>query len=325
MENFLQKLMCVKSLPYLVENLLFERFDNICGAIQQFTEELIIEWISYWMKPGISDIVLGGGVMMNVKAMKKVYEMPEINSLFVVPSSGDESLVLGGVFQGNRLLNQPTENITHLYLGSQNDSDKILNYLESIKDKYKFEQLNHTKMAQKVAKLLANNEVVARCCGREEWGARALGNRSILCNPANFKNIDLLNQYIKDRDFWMPFTPSILNEDIDDYIINPRKMPVPYMCITFDSTDLARDLIPAALHPHDYTVRPQGVIKEWNPEYHEILSEFKKLTGISALLNTSFNLHGEPNVSNHVDAIHTLENSNLKYLILDSFFVEKLD
>jgi carbamoyltransferase len=179
-------------------------------------------------------------------------------------------------------------------------------------------------MAKTAAKLLAQDNVISRCVGREEWGARALGNRSILCNAAHFKNVNILNQYIKDRDFWMPFTPSILKEDIDLFIKNPRAIPCPYMCITFDSTDFAREKIPAALHPLDWTVRPQAVDKDWNPKYHQLLTEFKKLTNTGALLNTSFNLHGEPNVSSYKDAIHTLDNSKLKYCIIESFLVEKL-
>lgn len=104
-----------------------------------------------------------------------------------------------------------------------------------------------------------------------------------------------------------------------------KNMEVPYMCITFDSTLLAREHIPAALHPHDYTVRPQAVDKKWNPAYYKIISEFKKLTGISGILNTSFNLHGEPNVCTFKDAIHTINNSKLKYLILESFLVTKIN
>jgi carbamoyltransferase len=164
---------------------------------------------------------------------------------------------------------------------------------------------------------------VARCCGREEWGARALGNRSIMCNAAHYQNIDVLNQYIKSRDFWMPFTPSILEEDVNLYIENPKNMAAPYMCISFDSTEKARREIPAALHPRDKTVRPQAVSKAWNPGYYKIIAAFKRLTGISAILNTSFNLHGEPNVGSPEDAVHTLDNSRLEYVILGSFLVHK--
>lgn len=311
-------------LDYLVENLLFERFDNVCGAIQLFTEELTLKWITYWLeKTKVSDVIVSGGVMMNVKAVKRIYETDSLSSLFVTPSSGDESLVIGGMFHGNALLKQPMAKMTDLYLGTENEEEEVEGYLRSLCGRYTYEKLDEEAMAKRVAALLADNEIVARCCGREEWGARALGNRSILCNASQFKNLDLLNQYIKDRDFWMPFTPSVIGEDVDKYIVNPRKMPLPYMCITFDSTPLAREHIPAALHPHDYTVRPQAVYSDWNPAYYAILKEFKKLTGLSGVLNTSFNLHGEPNVCTYKDAIHTLDNSKLMYVILGSFLVTK--
>jgi carbamoyltransferase len=151
----------------------------------------------------------------------------------------------------------------------------------------------------------------------------ALGNRSIMCNAKYYKNIDILNQYIKSRDFWIPFTPSILAEDTDEYIVNPKNMFTPYMRISFDFTKKAREEIPAAIHPKDYTVRPQAVVKEWNPGYYKIIAEFKKLTGCGAVLNTSFNLHGDPNVGDPEDAIHTLDNSKLEYVILGSLLVRK--
>ena len=309
---------------YLIRHLTYERFDNISGAIQLFTEEMITRWVAYWInKTGISAVTFGGGVAMNVKAMKQVYDMPEVTKLFVMPSGGDESLPIGCLWYGNALLKQSIVAVKDLYLGREFADDYIRKYLETVKDRYEYEELTEDEMAVKVGALLADNQIVARCCGREEWGARALGNRSILCNARYFKNIDVLNQYIKSRDFWMPFTPSILAEDVNEYVYNPRDMFAPYMCITFDASARAKENIPAALHPRDYTVRPQAVLAEWNSGYYKIINEFKKLTGISGVLNTSFNLHGEPNVGGPEDAIHTLDNSRLKYVILGNFLVTK--
>jgi carbamoyltransferase len=107
------------------------------------------------------------------------------------------------------------------------------------------------------------------------------------------------------------------------YIQNHNRIFAPYMCITFDSTQEARRDLKAALHPKDSTVRPQCVIKDWNPDYHEIISEFKKLTGIGGVLNTSFNLHGEPNVCSPADAIYTLDNSGLNYLAMGRYLLSK--
>jgi len=310
---------------YLIQHLMYERFDNICGGIQLFCEEIIQEWVKYWIKKTkITSIILGGGVFMNVKAVKRVYELSGVKQIFVVPSAGDESIVIGGLFAGNQKLKQPIKKMENLYLGREFDEIYIKNYLKTLKGRYKFKKYSEDEMAREVANLLAKNEVVARCCGKEEWGARALGNRSILCNASELKNLNKLNQEIKKRDFWMPFTPSILKDDLNKYIINPKKMEVPYMCITFDSTKLAREKIPAALHPRDYTIRPQEVDKSWNPGYYKILKEFKKLTGSSGILNTSFNLHGEPNVGSPEDAIYTLDNSELNWVIIGPYLVEKI-
>ena len=121
----------------------------------------------------------------------------------------------------------------------------------------------------------------------------------------------------------MPFTPSVLAEDMDRYIQNSNRIFAPYMCITFDSTEEAHKDLPAAIHPRDKTARPQCVLKEWNPDYYELISEFKKKTGIGAVLNTSFNLHGEPNVCTPEDAIHTMDNSGLEYLAIGSYLLKK--
>lgn len=311
---------------FLMEELLFERFDNIAGGLQLFTERLMCGWIKKWTnKTGIKSIVLGGGMFMNVKAAKRISEMDEVNSIFVVPSAGDESVVIGGCYYGNMLNGKVVKPINTLYLGRSFDDDFIAEYLEKedIGDRYLIEKYDEDEMAVRVARLLAGGEIVARCCGREEWGARALGNRSILANPSDFETINIINQKIKSRDFWMPFTPSILDENFNDYIVNPKNIHALYMCITFDSTGRAKKELRAAIHPKDKTVRPQVVEERNNPGYYKIIKEFKKITGIGAVLNTSFNLHGEPNVSEPKDALHTLDNSDLNYLILGSYLLSK--
>ena len=115
----------------------------------------------------------------------------------------------------------------------------------------------------------------------------------------------------------MPFTPSILIERINDYIINPKRILSPFMTLGFDSTELARKDLVAAIHPSDYTVRPQFVDKRYNPSYHDLITQFQKLTGIGGLLNTSLNLHGEPIVGNAYDAIHTFLNSELDVIVIN--------
>jgi carbamoyltransferase len=314
-------------MPFLIRNLIYERFDNVCAGMQKLAEELVCQWIFSWIeKTGIHSIAVSGGLFMNVKASKKVSEMSNVQKFFVMPSAADESLVFGGCYLENiknGVKNPPA--VTDLYLGREFSDVEIEEYFKNsnIYERYKVEKYSPDEMSKKVAEKLADNQIVARFCGREEWGARALGNRSILCNPSNRKNINTLNQAIKNRDFWMPFAPSILEEDLELYAKNPKNISTPYMCLALDSTDKAYEDIPAAMHPRDRTVRPQAVSRIYNPGYYNIIKEFKKLTGISGVLNTSFNLHGEPIVGSPADAIHTLDDSALKYLVLGNYFVEK--
>ena len=307
------------------------RFDTIAGAVQKLTEDICCEWIKKAIiKTGISNVALSGGVFMNVKTNKKISELPDVKEIFVMPSAGDESNAIGSCFYGYRLFCEKNKTkylpspLTDLYLGPEYDNYYIEELIEreNLRKKYwirKEKNINFT-----IARLLAKGEIVARCSGKSEWGARALGNRSILANPVNIDTIRILNETIKDRDFWMPFTPSILDKFEKKYILNEKRIFSPYMAITFDSTKTAEKEMPAAMHPYDFTIRPQIVKKEYNADYYDIIEKFSKLTKIGAVLNTSFNLHGEPNVLKPEDAIHTVENSSLKYLAMGDYLFEKI-
>ena len=314
---------------YLLEKMYGHRFDTVAAFAQIFLEEKVLEWVSAWIKKtGIHDLALSGGVFMSVKLNQKILELPEVNSLFVMPSGADESTALGAAAYGVLTHDKSAmlKAITDLYLGNEYSDAEVEKYLREngCFEKYNIEKFgNDFSLEKKVAKLLAEGNVVARFSGRAEWGARALGNRSILANPSSRDTVRVINEIIKNRDFWMPFASSITEEDQDRYLINPKKMPAPYMAITFGTTELAQKHLSAAIHPYDFTCRPQVVYKDWSPSYHCLISEFKNLTGIGAVLNTSLNLHGEPNVESPKDAIHTLEDSGLKFLAIGNFLVSK--
>jgi carbamoyltransferase len=156
-----------------------------------------------------------------------------------------------------------------------------------------------------------------------EFGARAPGNRSILANPSDHRVVPLINTMIKSRDFWMPFAPSILAERAADYLVNPKKLASPYMMLAFPTYPKRRDEITAAIHPYDGTARAHVVEQAWNPDYHRVIREFERRTGIGAVLNTSFNLHGEPLVASAEDALDTFERSALPHLALDRWLISK--
>lgn len=312
-------------LPKLFE---YQRFDNIAAATQKLTEDLMIEWVRLCIKKtGIKDVVAGGGVFMNVKANQRILDLPEVNSLFIMPSCGDESTAIGAAFftyqqQRENYKLKKISPIKDLYLGKEYNDKEILAALKS--KKYKNIKYKKYSTIEKIsAVLLSKGEIVARFNGKMEWGARALGNRSINSHPSNLTTIREINSQIKSRDFWMPFAPSILKEKASKYIVNEKKMNAPYMVVSFDSTTLGKEKFSAAMHQYDQTIRPQHVDKNWNPSYWKMIKEFEKITGIGGVLNTSFNLHGFPIVESPEDALYVFENSGLKYLALGNYLVSK--
>lgn len=314
---------------YFREKLEGMRFDGIAGGLQKYAEEIITTWIKNVIKEhNIGRIVFSGGVAMNIKAMQRLHELEEIEDLFVCGSGGDESLAIGACYaamydaliqKGKPIEMKPLDN---MYLGPAFSQEYIDNFVgnNNLKNRY---VITERAGNSDVAKKLADGYVVARCTGRMEFGARALGNRSILADPRDIKIIKKINEKIKNRDFWMPFAPSMLHERTKDYLVNPKDIFTPYMTISFETTELARKHMPAALHPADNTARPQMVTKEMNPGYYGIIREFEKLTGVGAVLNTSFNLHGKPIVRSPEDALFVFENSDLDMLLAEGTLISK--
>jgi len=157
-----------------------------------------------------------------------------------------------------------------------------------------------------------------------EFGARALGNRSILGHPNKTGVTREINDAIKQRDFWMPFACTVLDKYEEDYLINPSKVPSHYMILSFMGTPKAHEHLINGMHQYDLTVRPQVLKKEHNPDYYQMLEHFHELTGIGGILNTSFNIHGEPIVCTPEDAISTLLRSGLKNLVMGNYHITKI-
>lgn len=308
-----------------------QRFDYIAGAFQKLVEDRISQWVRAAIRQtGLTTVCLGGGVAMNVKANLKISEIPEVKKFFPCPSAGDESTQIGACYLGyldycrkNNILFAPKK-LGPLYLGPSYSNDQIKEFLNKNKCHEKYDVKYVQNIEIEIAKLLAKGKIIANMSGRMEWGARALGNRSILANPSNFDTVRIINEQMKMRDFWMPFTPSVLKERSNKYIINSKNILAPYMIMTFNSTAIAQKQIKAAMHPYDFTVRPQLVDKAWNPRYHKIISEFEKLSGIGAVLNTSFNLHGLPIVLGPKETLYAFENSGLEYLVLENYLICKI-
>lgn len=304
-----------------------QRFDHIAAGVQLFTERFLVNWVRNCIREtGIHRVALSGGVFMNVKANQRILDMPEVEELFVFPSCGDESNAMGCAWlQYHRASGRLPGALGPLYLGDAITNAEIEEALRTYPFEHPVKVETPADIEKRVAELLGRGAIVARCSGRMEFGARALGNRSILANAAQPDCVRVINEMIKCRDFWMPFAASILAHRSADYLEKRKPMPAPYMIMTFDTRPERRHEIAAGTHPFDHTCRPQEVDEHWNPEYYKLLRYFEEITGIGGILNTSFNLHGEPMVANARDALRVFDVSGLRYLALGGALLSKQD
>lgn len=313
-------------LPRLMHDLRAVRFDVVAAGLQRFTEDLLCRWVAAAMeRTGVRKVLAAGGVFMNVKANQRIAALPALDYFDVFPSCGDETLPFGAVWQCHVQWGGAITNIRFddLYLGPEAGLD-----LAEARAKYgediEMEALDEPEV--RTAKLLAEGHIVARCAGRMEFGARALGNRSILADPSRPAVVAHINRMIKQRDFWMPFAPAVLGERAEDYVRVPTSLPKPrlspHMMHAFDSTERRADLA-AAVHSADQTARMQTVWKDLNPSFYALIEAFGRKTGRYVLLNTSFNLHGSPIVTGACDAVEVLLRSGLEYLVVDRWLIRK--
>ena len=314
-------------LYYFDKVLKHQRFDGVAAAAQVLIEDLVVDLVKRAIKKtGIKNVVVSGGLFMNVKANKKISEISEVESLVVCPSASDESAPFGGAYYGYKLLSETDfhpKKIANLYLGPDFSDEEIKNAIKEEKLGKKFLIKKYEDIEKEVAKLLADGKIVGRFKGRMEWGARALGNRSILMDPSRMDLKSELNEQVKSRDFWMPFAATVLEERAKNYIVNPKNINASYMATGFDTTTKGRLDLAAAIHPADFTCRPQILRKEDNPDYYKLIKYFEQLSGIGAVLNTSFNYHGEPIVCTPKDALNTFKVTGLKYLAISNFLITK--
>ncbi len=315
---------------HLREQLQLKRFDGICAAVQEACEDWSLSFVSKAVqKTGTGRVCLSGGFFMNVKANMKISGLDGVQALYPCPSCGDESLPIGAAFHGyfeacrRRGVRPEPKPLKNLYLGPEFGRDEIRAAMGEAGADSLCRVSEPADMPAEIASLLAAGEVVARFDGRMEFGARALGNRSILAHPSKTALIRLINDQIKCRDFWMPFACTVLKERAKDYLVNPKGIDGSFMIITFETTELARRELAAGLHPYDFTCRPQILSREQNPAYHELIRRFEQATGVGAVLNTSFNIHGEPIVCSPADALSVFKRSGLENLAIGPFLLRK--
>ncbi len=302
---------------YLKNNLKNFRFDHIAAGLQSFTEKILVNWFSNTIsRYNAKSVVFSGGVSMNVKANMKISQIPKIEKFFVCGAGTDETLPIGACYHWAEMNGIKPKLLDTLYLGSNAVYDeKDISSLAQ----YTIKKFNSE---EQILEQILENKIVEVCRGRMEMGQRSLGNRSIIADPRTRSNVEKINNSIKKRDFWMPFAPVILEEYQDLLIKNPKKIDSPFMTIAFETKD-GKNKFPAAVHQADGTARAQLLKKEQNPILWNLIFKFYEKTGIPALLNTSFNLHGEPIVRTIQDALRVFDKSELEVLWLNEHIIEK--
>ena len=300
------------------------RMEDLAASIQRHSEQLASRYVAHHLSPERPrKLALAGGLFANVRINQEVSRIPGVERLFVHPGMTDGGLAVGAALatcMKNRKRNRmeaPAGILQDVYLGPEYSPVEI----EEALRRHQLLFSRPTSIEAEVARLLAEGHVVARFDGRMEYGPRALGNRSILYQPADRSVNDWLNKYLERTEF-MPFAPSTLMEHAaaSYETIEPALDAARFMTITYDCTSWMKRTCPGVVHL-DGTARPQLVRREDNASYHRIIEEFRRRTGVPSVINTSFNMHEEPIVCSPEDAIRAFLQGHLDYLAIGDCLV----
>lgn len=293
---------------------------DIAAAIQLRLEEIVLGKLKFLKKKyKTSNLAIAGGVGLNCSLNGKIEKSRIFNKIFVQPASGDSGTAIGAVyaaFEKNFQKKIKIKERINSYLGTKSNKLDIKKYLEKNKIKYK-EVKNPTI---EIAKYLADGKIIGCFQNGAEFGPRALGNRSILCKPFPKEMKDYLNLKVKFRENFRPFAPAVLEEDCSKYFDIGQHSP--HMLIACKAKKRYENKIPAVIHV-DKTCRVQTVSKKSNLIFYNLLKEFKKLTSCAVLLNTSFNVKGQPIVNSYEDAIKTFKRTKIDVLFIDKYILNK--
>jgi carbamoyltransferase len=297
-----------------------EPYVHIAAAVQKTLEEVILALTRHYLGDHLARtkrLCYAGGVALNVKCNQRLIQMlGPGHELFVQPAASDSGSALGAATYAAHQLGDTIQPMEHAYFGPEYTSAEIEARLKNRGIAYE----RCASITDVASDLLARGEVVAWFQGRMEFGPRALGNRSILGNPALSGTADRINAQIKYRERWRPFCPSLLDHAAREILQTDH--PSPYMTFTFDVADAWKPRIAEVVHK-DGTARPQIVTPRSNPRYYELLKKFEARTGIPVLLNTSLNRRGEPMVCSPDDALNMFYGSDLKNLVMEDCLVRK--
>jgi carbamoyltransferase len=305
--------------PRIPESEIDDRHKNLAFAVQDGCERAMLTLARNAVaETRCRNLCLAGGVALNSKANGKILSTGFVDRIFIQPAAGDDGASLGAalapyLYNGGKL---PVTKMRHVYWGPESSDDEIEKVLET----YKIRSSRVADPAKIAAELLATGKILGWFQGRMEFGPRALGARSILADPRDPEMNAKVNNAVKFREWWRPFAPSMLAETAGEYIESAGESP--FMILTAQVKPEKRSVIPSVTHV-DGSARPQTVEREVNPLYWRLIHEFGERTGVPVVMNTSFNLRGEPIVCSPTDAIRTFFSSGMDALIIGKYLVEK--
>jgi len=297
---------------------------DISASLQAALEEAYFRLLNtLYKKTQQNAVCLAGGVAFNCVANGKIFDNTPFTDVYVQPAAGDAGLSVGAAYYVyHQILGQPRNFVMdHAYWGPQFTSEAIRDAIESrhLNGSHNVRRLTDEEVAQATAAHIADGKIVGWFQGRQEWGPRALGNRSIVVDPRRAEMKDILNQRIKHREPFRPFAPSVLEESTAEYF--ERSYPSPFMNLAYSVKPEKRASIPAPTHV-DGTGRLQTVSRRTNPRYWGLINEFGKITGVPVVLNTSFN-ENEPIVLRPEEAIDCFLRTKMDVLSIGNYIIEK--
>lgn len=294
---------------------------NIAATVQSFVEKTVISIISaYVRKYKARNICAAGGLFLNCLTNHKLVENLDVDNIFFLPSSGDDGQALGSAYYAyiHEFGYDDKFQIDLPYLGLEYSDKEIKTAIEAKNLKYK--EHTDSELASVLAEHISRNKIVAISRGRTEIGPRALCHRSILANPADPQMKDILNNRVKHREPFRPFAPTVTEED--QFVFFDLKASSPYMLLATDVKEEYRDKLASITHV-DNTARVQAVSQATDPFIYSLLIELKKRIGFPVVLNTSFNVAGEPIVESPLDALNTFLSTNIDVLVIGNYMIEK--
>ena len=299
---------------------LTQKHIDLAASVQALLEEIVLRIAEQLHRETKTEnLCVAGGVALNSVMNYRLTTNTPFRNVYIQPAANDAGTSLGAAYYVyHTVLGQPRHHIMqHAYWGPSYSDSEIKALLEEVKVKYGVTD----NPAEAAAQLVAQGKIVGWFQGRLEWGPRALGSRSILADPTRPDMTDVVNKYVKHREDFRPFAPSVLEEYGDELFVNYH--PSPFMLEVFPVKLGAKERIPAVVHV-DGTSRIQTVSREMNPLYWELIEHFRQIKGVPVVLNTSFNVRGEPIVNTPREALRCFYSTGMDALVMGHYVVDKV-